>query len=487
MIGISDTQFRNVYFKTDEKGQEKLIDNFQTCDMKLLPFTLNPLSGNLYDGSCGLLGVASEFYRIVTKSTVEPIQSADEAAETLKEELKNKFKMADEDIVRFVDIFKDILFENNTLNVIDAAFLAFAPMKFYDKASKDIKSLNKYRTGQPKIAHYYASMASECGDLFTSKPKDIFSQTIIDCLQKDNSFKEPSSVDKYFILPFVKQSFAKDLEWLLKQNNSVVVKYLPLFLHFYACYSLIQTLVFMNKNNWDKSTGKPRPIYYMLTSEKVTASAEGVRRGWTATDILPDTFLDKMSSYSQALDILNLLFEDHEDLLTFQDIKARFAEMEWNDDSKQLCESVLTEYQNRKRTSLKDRGTETNALPDLISTEVDNYDEFMDRLLEMCVRLQSKDYPRMKHAMYSLVNVKLLISRREHKVLALDEELLLFLIAMMTKGERMRLEELYRNFDNYGIRFSFQTKNAISEYLLNLNLLERKSDSGEAQYVRVVL
>lgn len=486
MIGITDKKFADLYFKSDN-GQDKLTDHFQTGKVKLLPFTLNPLSGNLYDGSCGLLGVASEFYRIITQSTVEPIQSADEAADVLRVELKEKFKMADEDIVRFLEIFRDILFENNTLNVIDAAFLAFAPMKFFDKESKDIKSLNKYRTGQPKIAHYYASLASECEKLFTSKPKDIFSQTIIDCLQKDNAFKEASSVDTYFILPFIKESFAADLKWLLEQSNSVVVKYLPLFLHFYACYSLIQTLVFMNKNNWNKSTTQPRPIYYMLTSEKVTASADGVRRGWSASDILPDTFLDKMSSYSQALDILNLLFEDNDDLLMFQDIKARFAAMEWNEESKQLCESILMEYQNRKRTSLKDRGTETNALPDLISTEVSNYDEFMDRLLEMCVRLQSKDYPRMKHAMYSMVNVKLLISRREHKVLAFDEELLLFLIAMMTKGERMRLEELYKKFATYGILFSFQTKNAISDYLLNLNLLERKSDSGEAQYVRVVL
>ena len=111
----------------------------------------------------------------------------------------------------------------------------------------------------------------------------------------------------------------------------------------------------------------------------------------------------------------------------------------------------------------------------------------MDTLLELCIKLQSKDYPRMKHAMYSMVGIRLLMRRREHKVLAFDEELLLFLIAMVTKGERVRLDELYKRLETYGILFSFQTKNAISEYLLNLNLLERKSDSGDAQYVRIVL
>ena len=86
-----------------------------------------------------------------------------------------------------------------------------------------------------------------------------------------------------------------------------------------------------------------------------------------------------------------------------------------------------------------------------------------------------------------LLGIKLYEKRREHSVLTLDEDMLLFLIAMMAKDERIRMEELFKRFHDYGIDFSFQTKNAISDYLMKLNLLERKSDSGEAQYVRIVL
>ena len=57
----------------------------------------------------------------------------------------------------------------------------------------------------------------------------------------------------------------------------------------------------------------------------------------------------------------------------------------------------------------------------------------------------------------------------------------------MAKDDTIRMKDLYKRFRDYGIEFSFQKKNAISDYLLKLNLLERKSDSGEAQYVRVVL
>ncbi len=93
----------------------------------------------------------------------------------------------------------------------------------------------------------------------------------------------------------------------------------------------------------------------------------------------------------------------------------------------------------------------------------------------------------MKVALYSLVNIKLFEKRRDYSVLVLDEEMLLFLVAMIAKDDRLRMDDLYKRFREYGIEFSFQTKNAISEYLLKLNLLERKSDSGEAQYVRIIL
>ena len=93
----------------------------------------------------------------------------------------------------------------------------------------------------------------------------------------------------------------------------------------------------------------------------------------------------------------------------------------------------------------------------------------------------------MKVALYSIVNINVLEKRRDYSVLVLDEEMLLFLVAMIAKDDRLRMDDLYKRFREYGIEFSFQTKNAISEYLLKLNLLERKSDSGEAQYVRIIL
>ena len=291
---------------------------------------------------------------------------------------------------------------------------------------------------------------------------------------------------KYFILPFVKQQFSEDIKWLLKQNNNIIVKYLPLMLYFYASYSLMQTLMFMNKANWHCSTDKPHPITFMLSSERASEGQAAVKKGWAAQDHFPETFLNKMSAYAQALDILNSMFEEEEELMTFQAILKRFDEMEFTEESKAICEKVLNTYQDYKYGLLDGRDTEPHPIADKKEININSYEEFVNLLLDRCLTYQSVDYPRMKVALYSLVSIKMFEKRRDYSVLVLDEEMLLFLVAMMAKDDRIRIEDLYKRFHEYGIDFSFQTKNAISDYLLKLNLLERKSDSGEAQYVRVV-
>ena len=65
--------------------------------------------------------------------------------------------------------------------------------------------------------------------------------------------------------------------------------------------------------------------------------------------------------------------------------------------------------------------------------------------------------------------------------------MLVFLIAMLTKNKRTKLDDLYKRFVDYGIVFNRGSRIAIEAYLMKLNLLDRKSDSGEAQYVTVIL
>ena len=195
---------------------------------------------------------------------------------------------------------------------------------------------------------------------------------------------------------------------------------------------------------------------------------------------------EKLFGRIQALDIINGLFG--KSIGFYNDVYNELQKIEFSDDVKSKLEEVLTAYQRDKRKQLSSRENANFPFPDEINTEVNSYGEFIEKLACLCTTLQSKEYEsKMKIRINNIMKIRLLSTRRGREVLNLDDEMLFFLMAMISKGKRMRLEDLYAGFGNYGILFDFETKNAIESYLLKLNLLERKSDSGEAQYVTIVL
>ena len=73
-------------------------------------------------------------------------------------------------------------------------------------------------------------------------------------------------------------------------------------------------------------------------------------------------------------------------------------------------------------------------------------------------------------------------------MLVLSEELLV-LMTKVSVGDRkqVRLNELFDEFRNRGIYLDNQSQESIVEFYEKLNLIEKKSDSGDAQYVKGIL
>lgn len=490
MNKLSTERFETKYFgkkRHPETGEmvDILTDHFQTDPyLKWLPFTQNP-STNFYDISCGLRGVTGEFCRVKSEVYISPINDKESTLCKIEEKLKSNYKMETSDISRFKDIFTDVIFEASSLKIINPSFFVFEPLKHANEANP------KYIPGQKKIANYYVSLSGSSKGLNNPDSQDLFSKIVCECLEVKNEKNTSDDGQKYYILPFIKESFKRDYEWLISQSSHAIIKYLPIFLHFYACYSILQFLLFLNKKNWDKPPTKAIEIYYMLVSERANRSSDAVVKGWASSDHLPDSLLDRFTAYTQVLDILNSLFED-ENLMTFHEVICKFNSMPFNEESKQTCEEVLSQYQRRKRNTLLTRKTgKTESLPDERSITTHSFREFIDKLFELGTSLVSKEYGRnskVKPIIYELFKIKLFSKRREHKVLVLDDDVLMLLVALSTQGRRTRIDDLFNRLRlEYGVALSYETKNLIVEHLAKLNLLDRKSDSGEAQYVHVIL
>ena len=457
----------------------KFIDNWQE-GIKLLPYNSNPASA--YDKTCGLHGTTGEFFRLWNNDGANAIEDFETSAVgPVSEYLANQKQMPKTQIAEFISMMKDIMFINGNLNITDTAFLKYLPLVPNDEriTGKDKK---KYNDGQRKLGNYlYSMLPDDLQDSIHIVSTNIFSRILQESLSSLGDSHNDVKARDYFILPYIKQSFAEDLKWLLEQEEAVKVKYFHLFLHFYACYAVTQTIVMINTKEKDKPSA-PSPFYFILNSEKASVNHDAVLRGWSYR--IPKSSLDKLFGKSQALDILNCVLGGN--IGFYADVLDRLNATDF-EDNRELCNELLNKYQEEKHEVFSRRTSEEGSI-EKEDIDVNSYDEFITKIEFLCTGLQSQSYiSRMRKKVVDMMSVRFLQSRRGNFVLVLDKEMLTFLVAMFTKSKKTKLEDMYKLFNSYGIYFNRGSRMAIEEYLLKLNLLDRKSDSGEAQYVTVVL
>ena len=457
----------------------KFIDNWQE-GIKLLPFNSNPASA--YDKKCGLHGTTGEFFRLWDNDGTKPIEDFEKSAvEPVKEYLVNQKQMPTTQVPEFVRMMRDIMFVNGNLNITDSAFIKYLPLVPNDERIS-IKDRKKYNDGQRKLANYLYSMLSDEMQISGhSNTPNLFSKILQEALTPFCGFSDDSKERDYIVLPYIKKSFEEDLCWMLEQEESVKVKYLHLLLHFYACYAVTQAIVGITAKD-KQSVDEPAPFYFILNSERASVNHDAVVRGWSYQ--IPKSSLDKLYGKSQALDILNSVLGSNVGF--YNNIRKVLYQTDF-EDNRELCNKLLSKYQEEKREVFNRRSSESGSIEE-IEIDVHSYDEFISTLELLCTGLQSPSYiSRMRKKVIDLLSVRFLQSRRGNFVLVLDNEMLTFLVALFTKSKKTKLENLYKLFNKYGIYFNRGSRLAIEEYLLKLNLLDRKSDSGEAQYVTVIL
>ena len=71
---------------------------------------------------------------------------------------------------------------------------------------------------------------------------------------------------------------------------------------------------------------------------------------------------------------------------------------------------------------------------------------------------------------------------------ALTERDIIFLTKISLRNEeKIRLNDLYKEYEFRGIYLDNSSKEYLQEFFTKLNLIDKKSDSGDAQYVKRIL
>ena len=72
-------------------------------------------------------------------------------------------------------------------------------------------------------------------------------------------------------------------------------------------------------------------------------------------------------------------------------------------------------------------------------------------------------------------------------ILNINKENLYLITALCIKDEKIKLNDLFKEYERRGLFFDRYSKEEIVTLLNKWNLIDKKSDSGDAQYVKQIL
>ena len=72
-------------------------------------------------------------------------------------------------------------------------------------------------------------------------------------------------------------------------------------------------------------------------------------------------------------------------------------------------------------------------------------------------------------------------------MLNMTQEMLLMITAVCIKEDKITLKDLFKEYERRGLFLDSYSQVEVIDLLGKLNLIDKKSDSGDAQYVKSIL
>lgn len=256
-----------------------------------------------------------------------------------------------------------------------------------------------------------------------------------------------------------------DLDFLLSHKD-FALKYLDLFFAFYYFQYIMQTTLFLDRLNVD-NRAQLYKTFFTLESEKLTSTRETNKSGFNLIKEIRDyTLVNEI-----LLGYINHLIED-EEIYSFEDIKE--------------MSSFKKEIINNELKLVLEKYTEVKEKNDWIRESLEENILLFKTWLREDITKETKS--RYYLSIEEIGDLYFLKRRGKlGKVLTLKKDMLILLTAIVVKDEKMIIKELFHQFEKRGVFLDRYSKEEILRLYEKMNILDKKSDSGEAKYVKPIL
>lgn len=443
-------------FSINDKGLKHSPGN----QIKLLPYVANEKT--LVSDFNGVLG---SFSRIISGKELQEEFNSKEFINNVVDQI-GEFKGDSEQV--FIDIIKSIFLDKDSL--IDF----------------DIRTMNYIisTNADEKIARFLYSILfnEELNSLaieqYEESTGNILYDLVLDNLPKLGE-KEYLNDNYKCYLPFIRDLFIKDYKFLTK-DEELYKKSLKRLLEYYYMFYISQLAIKLNQFEKVDLT-KPEPVYYTLNWESTSKNRRAYKFGW---DKLKRE-VDSLFTHAITLEFLNHHGLDSQ--LGYLELFNLFnskAELDISKDIEDIFELYIKNIKDINWNNFKEtkRNSGNSAFDQIYKLF-----EAIEYQFKGTTRARANEAYKNWYIRFVYNNFAKRRGPLGYNLNFNEEDIILMTKICINNKQKLKLNVLFEEFEKRGMFFDRDSKIKIVELYEKLNLLEKKSDSGDAQYVRSVL
>lgn len=451
-------EFEENFNFTDNGLIHKQGDRF-----KVLPYVANE-KNLVYDFS----GVLGSFSRLISNKEILGTFNCEEFIKEVSDQVCTYEGDLSEET--FKDIVKTMFLEDGKL------------VNFNIKTLNYISSTN----ADEKIAKFLCSVLidentkKEALDHYSKEVNNILYKLVLKSLP---TLKEKSYEIDYYkcYIPYVKEIFIKDFSFLLK-NEELYKNSLKRLLEYYYMFYVSQLSIKLDKFE-NAKLDEVEKIYYTLSWESISKNRTSYRLGWN----LLKNKVNSLFSHVILLEILNTNRGNEQ--LGYTELAEVYSTL----DKEQLEENlkeIAEDYKNQIKDISWDEFKESSKESTVNGfNEVYKLYDYLEYQFKKKKDSRNRAYRAYRNWFIKFVEKNFAKRRGSlgYNLNMTEDDIILMTKLCINDNKKLKLNVLFEEFEKRGLFFDRDSIKKIIQLYEKLNLLEKKSDSGDAQYVRSVL
>lgn len=412
--------------------------------------------------------VVSGFFREALNKKTEPIDYED-----LCTSLLDDVEIEEEDIEYFKDLIQNLFFVENDFVANNLGLYPYQTLT----NNKSVNNLAKF------LFSVFGVNEADCKTIEKAKNRyrfNVLEEMVIKVIEEKEVFVSGQRIPYYCIKTDIQEKFRKDFYFMLESGMTSLEDLANLFAVYYFFY-VSQTCIILDHFCSAKRDDEVK-FYYALDWEKVSKNRLCCIEGWEKLQ----GSISHMFSHAITLEILNQTTDEQMcDYIAIgkracesNDVDVRIAaEVE---KAERIYCSYVGDYKEFDKIPFQQGATKT---------------EKAIRHLYKCVEVQFLATERKRanqfyNEKFSEFSKSRWVKNRKKSglVLNLTERDIIFLTKICLRdADKIRLNALYKEYEYRGIYLDNTSKEYLQQFFTKLNLIDQKSDSGDAQYVKRIL